>query len=68
MSLTLFALLMFFNSHPHKEDDFAAVNGVNLFVFSTHILTRRMTQVIFMDSMFNAFSTHILTRRMTNLR
>ena len=46
MGLTLFALLMFFNSHPHKEDDLSILYGCISTYFSTHILTRRMTQAI----------------------
>ena len=32
-----------FNSHPHKEDDFASTEPFANIRFSTHILTRRMT-------------------------
>ena len=35
-----------FNSHPHKEDDLRPVTSLNGKTFSTHILTRRMTQSI----------------------
>ena len=35
--------LRFFNSHPHKEDDYVWVLLPYMIVFSTHILTRRMT-------------------------
>ena len=33
----------FFNSHPHKEDDADELGMSEVTVFSTHILTRRMT-------------------------
>ncbi len=35
--------LRFFNSHPHKEDDHSWRYQQNHNMFSTHILTRRMT-------------------------
>ena len=34
---------MFFNSHPHKEDDYEDLEVEEIITFSTHILTRRMT-------------------------
>ena len=34
-------------------------------IFSTHILTRRMTQFSLPTGLHDRFSTHILTRRMT---
>ena len=35
---------MYFNSHPHEEDDLMnSLNGMNV-VISTHILTKRMTE------------------------
>ena len=36
----------FFNSHPHKEDDLLTFLFVNSIIFSTHILTRRMTATL----------------------
>ena len=33
----------FFNSHPHKEDDYLLLLVLPVQYFSTHILTRRMT-------------------------
>ena len=56
---------MFFNSHPHKEDD--QNNDVinDRIDFSTHILTRRMIVLFYQKSKEICFSTHILTRRMT---
>ena len=55
----------FFNSHPHKEDD-GAGNGLPFTImFSTHILTRRMTPQSTKCMWVYVFSTHILTRRMT---
>ena len=38
------------------------------FLFSTHILTRRMTNYNWATKFWNIFSTHILTRRMTTPR
>ena len=35
-----------FNSHPHKEDDPVGSMRYPLILFSTHILTRRMTVVV----------------------
>ena len=40
------ALLQFFNSHPHKEDDCSMCINIMFFRFSTHILTRRMTPLL----------------------
>ena len=40
---TTFPKNMFFNSHPHKEDDHSWRYQQNHNMFSTHILTRRMT-------------------------
>ena len=57
--------LRFFNSHPHKEDDYVWVLLPYMIVFSTHILTRRMTKRRCNLKMVLDFSTHILTRRMT---
>ena len=37
-----------------------------IILFSTHILTRRMTWSFICDQLISNFSTHILTRRMTN--
>ena len=56
---------LFFNSHPHKEDD--EENKLYRFYksFSTHILTRRMTWKQKKRRTKKIFSTHILTRRMT---
>ena len=39
-----YRLLRIFNSHPHKEDDDSTYPARVCFRFSTHILTRRMTQ------------------------
>ena len=41
--LTLSRFSQFFNSHPHKEDDKDASYRGEEIKFSTHILTRRMT-------------------------
>ena len=41
-----FSLLLWkqlFNSHPHKEDDWSSFSFNDGLIFSTHILTRRMT-------------------------
>ena len=35
-----------FNSHPHKEDDVISCDFVFDQIFSTHILTRRMTNAM----------------------
>ena len=58
--------LALFNSHPHKEDDkYSAEPHYISLVFSTHILTRRMTVTGADAIIYDGFSTHILTRRMT---
>ena len=49
----------FFNSHPHKEDDAILPEYFNLFSFSTHILTRRMTSSLNADNVkVNFFNSH----------
>ena len=59
-------ILNLFNSHPHKEDDMSADEWLKeTLEFSTHILTRRMTEESIMVGQITGFSTHILTRRMT---
>ena len=60
-----YSYLLFFNSHPHKEDDCKLSFFSSPMFFSTHILTRRMTDSMLSFSDGNIFSTHILTRRMT---
>ena len=35
-----------FNSHPHKEDDNGEIEPASAKKFSTHILTRRMTDTM----------------------
>ena len=49
----------FFNSHPHKEDD-GAGNGLPFTImFSTHILTRRMTLASSrLTTLFAFFNSH----------
>ena len=37
---------LFFNSHPHKEDDHCVYFIPFIIAFSTHILTRRMTAIL----------------------
>ena len=59
---------MYFNSHPHEEDDKVYSGQKFLRQISTHILTKRMTvQAADSISCVN-ISTHILTKRMTFLR
>ena len=58
-------IALFFNSHPHKEDDGEVPVIEYLNNFSTHILTRRMTDIAIVPAKNIIFSTHILTRRMT---
>ena len=57
--------LTLFNSHPHKEDDVFLFLFLFTRIFSTHILTRRMTNWGTWGCWRIRFSTHILTRRMT---
>ena len=58
-------ILLYFNSHPHEEDD----NLICLFpiyiIISTHILTKRMTGRNNRELRNFSISTHILTKRMT---
>ena len=67
VSVSLSYSMQFFNSHPHKEDDFLKHSSMGIMDFSTHILTRRMTDSDFICISNRFFSTHILTRRMTEL-
>ena len=56
---------IYFNSHPHEEDDGISqwkFNGINI---STHILTKRMTSGFNYLDKLKDISTHILTKRMT---
>ena len=59
---------VYFNSHPHEEDDtFISFKYSSLYI-STHILTKRMTRKSYScrsDGIH--ISTHILTKRMTGL-
>ena len=56
---------LYFNSHPHKEDDSHPPTQQRLDSISTHILTRRMTVAAEKNFENRVISTHILTRRMT---
>ena len=56
---------MHFNSHPHEEDDFRACLDGRREDISTHILTKRMTNVWNNTCEIEDISTHILTKRMT---
>ena len=60
---------MFFNSHPHKEDDNIITVGVMLIgVFNSHPHKEDDIDRWFRNLSDFYFSTHILTRRMTALR
>ena len=56
---------LYFNSHPHEEDDRSG--GIVAFItsISTHILTKRMTEIRYRKENYMNISTHILTKRMT---
>ncbi len=58
--------MLYFNSHPHEEDDdrYLKLRSYDLHI-STHILTKRMTKVIQHCVILLCISTHILTKRMT---
>ena len=64
-SVWLPGLKKYFNSHPHKEDDLLLFIKRCHLVISTHILTRRMTDLFLGYFSVVVISTHILTRRMT---
>ena len=56
----------YFNSHPHEEDDGCqSVSETGLQEISTHILTKRMTDTVYLPDEYMGISTHILTKRMT---
>ena len=57
---------LYFNSHPHEEDDKLAGYVASDNYISTHILTKRMTMAHDFDLYAGWISTHILTKRMTN--
>ena len=54
-----------FNSHPHEEDDYNCVLFMQRINISTHILTKRMTELAQYQDYEEYISTHILTKRMT---
>ena len=46
LELRLLNFIMHFNSHPHEEDDFLlGTEGSIMNYISTHILTKRMTEI-----------------------
>ena len=47
-----------FNSHPHKEDDYDHCCYAHIIIFSTHILTRRMTASSALNSGSGFFNSH----------
>ena len=57
---------LYFNSHPHEEDDRDPIKPIPTIIISTHILTKRMTNMTAYEFDNSAISTHILTKRMTN--
>ena len=68
LHLTLSLLgFIYFNSHPHEEDDIVLCSRLFHINISTHILTKRMTEVIERLHGSDLISTHILTKRMTLL-
>ena len=56
---------LYFNSHPHEEDDFVSSDFPHALSISTHILTKRMTDITCNCNNRYRISTHILTKRMT---
>ena len=54
-----------FNSHPHEEDDTTRLRKNYALSISTHILTKRMTDMFNFLFQDRNISTHILTKRMT---
>ena len=54
-----------FNSHPHEEDDLEFQWTDSSYSISTHILTKRMTEIYEVINYLQNISTHILTKRMT---
>ena len=60
---------VYFNSHPHEEDDGFLSAHMEVIYISTHILTKRMTTLLYYNMVLRAeiISTHILTKRMTEL-
>ena len=60
-------VILYFNSHPHEEDDSKIDKLIIYADISTHILTKRMTKPICRIQPYKSISTHILTKRMTFL-
>ena len=56
---------LYFNSHPHEEDDNSLISFGIVSDISTHILTKRMTSENSKYLKYLDISTHILTKRMT---
>ena len=49
----------YFNSHPHEEDDTYTPPVAGSTDISTHILTKRMTMVMFqLDVLYEYFNSH----------
>ena len=48
----------YFNSHPHEEDDFPSLKNHCHIIISTHILTKRMTQIRKRMSLQSHFNSH----------
>ena len=64
-SISSYLQKLYFNSHPHEEDDCIYCVWYCLIYISTHILTKRMTRYGVSDTKSNSISTHILTKRTT---
>ena len=57
--------ILYFNSHPHEEDDFVAVRSLPLYrYFNSHPHEEDDIKEVITDGSRN-ISTHILTKRMT---
>ena len=64
--LVVVARMKYFNSHPHEEDDDNKQLTDAEYEISTHILTKRMTEMVEHGVEEVYISTHILTKRMTS--
>ena len=64
-SISSYLQKLYFNSHPHEEDDCIYCVWYCLIYISTHILTKRMTSLFRRLNRRTNISTHILTKRMT---
>ena len=65
-SIPAYLRIWYFNSQPHKEADRSQGFLSEVYIISTHSLTRRLTKDFSAVAFEDTISTHSLTRRLTN--